>query len=175
MGDLLFLIGMVTPALKLVLLPSVRIRRARAADVPAMIVLEQQSPPAAHWSQPQYQDLFESGQQRSGRFAWILEDENGTPEILGFLVAHRVDDEWELENIVVAETARRQGVGSRLISEFVAHARSLQGSRIFLEVRQSNHSARALYGKIGFQETGLRKSYYSNPPEDAILCRLSLY
>jgi ribosomal-protein-alanine N-acetyltransferase len=155
----------------------VRIRRAIPADIPAMMRLEQQSPPAAHWSEQRYKDSFEfvGLQQRSERFAWIAEDERGAPEIVGFIVAHRVDAEWELENIVVAETARRQGVGSRLINEFVAHARSLQSSGIFLEVRQSNQRARALYRKEGFEDTGLRKSYYSDPPEDAILCRLSLY
>jgi ribosomal-protein-alanine N-acetyltransferase len=91
------------------------------------------------------------------------------------MVAHRVDAEWELENVVVAETARRRGVGTLLLEELIAHARSSEGSGIFLEVRQSNQNARALYRRVGFEETGLRKSYYSDPPEDAILCRLSLY
>jgi [ribosomal protein S18]-alanine N-acetyltransferase len=55
------------------------------------------------------------------------------------------------------------------------HARAQRGSGIFLEVRESNQSARALYRKVGFKETGLRRSYYADPTEDAILCRLSLY
>jgi ribosomal-protein-alanine N-acetyltransferase len=161
-----------------------RIRRANVADVPAMMDLERQSS-AAHWSRQQYEGLFAStgSQQVSVRFPWVVEDEseahpdkasNEVPEVLAFLIAHRVDSEWELENIVVARAARRQGVGTRLLSEFVAHARSERGSGIYLEVRESNHSARALYRKAGFEETGLRKSYYADPPEDAILCRLSL-
>jgi [ribosomal protein S18]-alanine N-acetyltransferase len=163
----------------------VRVRRANAADVPAMMDLDRESPAAAHWSQRQYEALFDtSGQQRSERLAWVVNDEDGAqpekdsnkaPEILAFLIARRVDAEWELENIVVAETVRRRGVGMRLLSELVAHARAEQGIAVFLEVRESNQSARALYRKVGFEETGLRKSYYSNPPEDAILCRLSLY
>jgi ribosomal-protein-alanine N-acetyltransferase len=141
-----------------------------------MMALEQQSPPAAHWSQQRYQDLFDpaSSQQRSERFAWIAGDESGAPEIVGFMVAHRVDAEWELENIVVAFRARRQGVATLLVDALIAHARAAQGNGIFLEVRQSNQSARNLYRNVGFEETGLRKSYYSNPPEDAILCRLRL-
>jgi ribosomal-protein-alanine acetyltransferase len=141
-----------------------------------MMHLVQQSPLAAHWSRQQYEGLFVAAatQQRSARLAWIAEDASRTPEIVGFMVAHRVDAEWELENIVVAETARRQGVGSRLLGELVAQARAAQGSGIFLEVRQSNQSGRALYRKVGFEETGLRKSYYADPPEDAILCRLRL-
>jgi [ribosomal protein S18]-alanine N-acetyltransferase len=114
----------------------------------------------------------------------LAEDDGGTqPEgvfharsgLLAFLIAHRIDAEWELENIVVAETTRRQGVATRLLGEFVAHARAEHGSAVFLEVRESNLGARALYRKAGFTEMGLRKSYYSNPPEDAIVCRLSLY
>jgi ribosomal-protein-alanine N-acetyltransferase len=65
-------------------------------------------------------------------------------------------------------------VGARLVGEFVKHARAARGSEIFLEVRESNEAARGLYRKMGFEATGLRKSYYSDPAEDAILCRLGL-
>ena len=115
------------------------------------------------------------GEQRSERWAWVAEDECESRGILALLVAQRVDAEWELENIVVAEAARRQRIGTQLLQEFSAYARTERGSRIFLEVRESNQSARALYRKMGFEETGLRKSYYSNLSEDAILCSLSLY
>jgi ribosomal-protein-alanine N-acetyltransferase len=141
-----------------------------------MMDLDGQNPSAAHWSLNQYQALFvTTSEQNSERWAWIAEDHGQLPRILGFLVAQRVDAEWELENIVVAETARRRGVGTRLLNELVTKARAEQGSRIFLEVRESNQRARALYQKAGFKETGLRKSYYSKPEEDAILCSLRLY
>jgi ribosomal-protein-alanine N-acetyltransferase len=141
-----------------------------------MMDLECQSPTAAHWSRQRYEGsvVTASGQQQSERLAWIVEEERGAPEILAFLIAHRLDAEWELENIVVAASARRSGVGTRLLGEFVEHARAARGSEIFLEVRESNEGARALYRKMGFEETGLRKSYYSDPTEDAILCRLRL-
>jgi ribosomal-protein-alanine acetyltransferase len=151
-----------------------------------MMDLERQIPTAGHWSPQQYAGLFvtTSGEQRSERLALVVEGEGAAepgkvsseaPEILGFLVAHRVDAEWELENLVVAEMARRRGVGTRLLGALVAQARTRQDTGIFLEVRESNQSARALYRKAGFKETGLRESYYANPTEDAILCRLSLY
>ncbi len=163
-----------------------RIRPAIAADIAAIMELERRSPSAGHWSRSQYDVLFatSSNKPRSERFALLTEDDSGVqPErashaasgILAFLIAHRIDAEWELENIVVAETARRRGVASQLLGELIAHARAEQGAVVFLEVRESNQSARALYRKAGFTETGLRKSYYSNPPEDAILCRLALY
>lgn len=158
-----------------------RVRQANAADVPAMMDLDRESPTAAHWSRQQYEDLFLITSDRSKHFAWVVEDEaealsgNIAREILAFLAAQRVDAEWELENIVVAGTARRRGLGARLLAELIAHARAEQGSHIFLEVRESNQSARALYRKLGFEETGLRKSYYFDAPEDAILYRLRLY
>ena len=142
-----------------------------------MMALQRESPAAAQWSQEQYEVLFAnaSAEQNSERLAWIADGEGRALGIIAFLVAQRVDAEWELENIVVAGTVRRRGVGARLLGEFIGHARVKQGSGIFLEVRESNQSARALYRKLGFEETGLRKSYYSNPPEVAILCHLSLY
>jgi [ribosomal protein S18]-alanine N-acetyltransferase len=141
-----------------------------------MMNLEEQSPAAGHWSRQQYESFFVSVSraQQSERLTWVAEDEADAPEFLGFLVAHRIDADWELENMVVAAKARRRGVGTRLLGELVAQARSAHAREIFLEVRESNHNARALYRKAGFEETGLRKGYYSDPPEDAILCRLRL-
>jgi ribosomal-protein-alanine N-acetyltransferase len=144
------------------------------------MALEKQNPLAAHWTQPQYDSLFLPATigEPSQRFAWVADDESRgedrTIPILGFLVAHKVDTGWELENIAVSETSHRRGVGTLLLAALIAHARSAKGSRIFLEVRESNHTARALYRKAGFEEAGLRKGYYANPAEDAILYRLSL-
>ena len=150
-----------------------------------MIELEHQSPPAAHWSRQQYEGLFATSDLGSPPcFIWVVEEADetraemvsGAPHrMLAFLVAHRVDNEWDLENIVVAEEFQRRGVATRLLREFVDHARAKNANAIFLEVRQSNESARALYRKLGFVETGSRKGYYVTPPEDAVLYRLSFY
>ena len=151
-----------------------------------MMDIEIQSPGAAHWSRQQYECLFStSGSQGpSERLAWVVENDSqkqpdevpdGKSELLGFLVARRIDKEWELENIVVAETVRRRGIGTLLLAELIAHARAERGSSILLEVRDSNQRARELYRRMGFEETGSRKSYYAGPAEDAILWRLCLY
>jgi ribosomal-protein-alanine N-acetyltransferase len=161
-----------------------------------MIELNHQSPTAAHWSIQQYQSLFpemstvgvspvspaELDAPLSQRVILVAEDISETlretaaagHRIVAFLVARRVDKDWELENIVVAEESQRHGLGSRLLRDLIKHARTKDGNSIFLEVRQSNQSARAFYHKMGFVECGSRKSYYSNPPEDAVLYRLSL-
>jgi ribosomal-protein-alanine N-acetyltransferase len=80
-----------------------------------------------------------------------------------------------LENIVVAEEFRHQGIGRRLLTEFIEHARVQNGKGVFLEVRESNQNARALYSRLGFETAGSRKAYYSNPLEDAVLYRLALW
>jgi ribosomal-protein-alanine N-acetyltransferase len=158
----------------------VRLRSAKVEDIPAMMALEQQCPGAAHWSRQQYEKLFpsENVPQPSKRFAWVAED-GEPPAIVGFLVSHNlvshnIDQEWELENIAVAEPERRRGVGTLLLSQLSAHARNAGGTEIFLEVRESNQNARALYSRLGFQEQGSRKSYYSNPTEEAVLYRVKL-
>lgn len=160
------------------------LRHAIAADIPAILDLEHQSPSAAHWSRQQYENLFVSacGQQRSQSYVWVIELGGGaqreiqseTPEIAAFLVARRVDPEWELENLVVFSAARRRGMGTFLLREFVENVRAGGDKAIFLEVRESNQGARSLYGKLGFEEAGLRKNYYSDPVEDAIVCRLRI-
>jgi [ribosomal protein S18]-alanine N-acetyltransferase len=161
------------------------VRQANVADVPAIMEVGRDSVTTSHWSRRLYEGqlAITSRQKHAERVSWVVEDENAAlpkktpgkaPEILAFLLAHRVLQDWELENIVVKGTARRRGIGTCLLGEFIAYARAQQGARILLEVRESNHSARALYRKFDFEETGLRKGYYANPPEDAIVCQLRL-
>lgn len=149
---------------------STPLRPATAADIPAMMALEQQSPAAAHWSRRQYETSFDPADLSPAPTHFILVAEAGDPPaITAFLVSHHIDAEWELENIVVTETARRRGVATLLLNELISHARAGDGRAIFLEVRESNLSARALYKKLGFHEQGLRKNYYSQPLENALI------
>lgn len=143
-----------------------------------MIRLERQSRSAAHWAQDEYDNLF-LPETPFARFAWVVEEDtarepssDADSKILGFLIAQQIDSEWELENIVVGETSRRNGYGKRLVKELVSFAQSRRGQCIFLDVRESNRAARALYEKLGFTRQGLRKNYYTNPQEEAILYRL---
>jgi len=162
-----------------------RVRLANSADVAAMMKVELQSPSAAHWSQGQYERLFPDTDHNlaSKHFAWVVENESAgqsekaggeESELLALLVARRIGSEWELENMAVVPSVRRQGAGTLLLQKLIAQARAEDGKSIFLEVRESNVGALALYRRFGFEQTGIRKSYYSDPPEDAFLCRLAL-
>jgi len=148
----------------------IRIRAATAVDVPAIMAIERQSSNAGHWSEDQYTQMFS---ENSRRLVLIVES-SSTGFIVGFLVAHQVAAEWELENVAVSMDHRRHGIAEKLLRELIATATKMAGTSIFLEVRESNTAARRLYEKIGFRRMGVRKSYYQNALEDAILYRLHL-
>jgi tRNA threonylcarbamoyladenosine biosynthesis protein TsaB len=146
-----------------------KIRSAAPADIPALMALEKQASAGAHWSSAQYQTAF-SGESPP-RVALVLEEKAG---MRGFLIARALGNEWEIENIVIAGSARRRGLGTKLLGEFLKIARSRGAKAVFLEVRESNLAARRLYEKLRFMENGRRKLYYREPDEDAIVCTFHL-
>ena len=86
--------------------------------------------------------------------------------VAGFAVFRGVGEgEWELLNIAVARTFRRQGVARELLA-------ALPLGRIFIEVRASNTAARTFYERTGFTVLGLRRGYYQSPIEDGIVMEL---
>jgi ribosomal-protein-alanine N-acetyltransferase len=145
----------------------IKVREGSPADIPSMIALERDSAMAAHWREQDYVRIFTSDGPLRGS---LVLEENGT--LTGFIVVGNVGSEWELENILVAETAKRRGLGTRLMFEFLGLARERGATSVFLEVRESNRPARGLYEKWGFMEAGRRKGYYAEPTEDAIVYRL---
>lgn len=133
------------------------------------MALESHAVTAAHWSVEQYREAFSS----AGPTRLFLVIEEGAI-VQGFLAARVVDREWEIENIAIAGSARRRGLGTRLLGEFLNTAHSQGGQAVFLEVRESNLAARKLYEKWAFVESGRRPGYYQGPHEDAITYRLDL-
>ena len=94
--------------------------------------------------------------------------------VVGFLVGRGVADEGELLNLAVEPLHRRAGVARQLVHVFL-HELTDNGARaVFLEVRESNAGARALYRNLGFQEVGVRARYYRKPVENAVVMRCSL-
>jgi ribosomal-protein-alanine N-acetyltransferase len=134
-----------------------------------MMAMASQAPTAAQWPREHFEQAIQISQPR--RVMLVLEDQTA---ILAFLVARAVANEWELENIAVAHDARRRGIGSRILSEFLDMAQQQKAEAIFLEVRESNHAAFAFYQKWAFEEVGRRTNYYTGPKEDALVYRLTL-
>jgi ribosomal-protein-alanine N-acetyltransferase len=142
----------------------VTIRSATPDDLPALLSIEQQAAQAAHWTIGHYQARFADGVMLVGE---KKDEEKGI--IVGFVCARDIADEWEIENIVVAENVRRLGVGDALLNALLQRVREKANAAVRLEVRESNEAARRLYEKHGFHESGRRREYYKNPAEDAVL------
>jgi ribosomal-protein-alanine acetyltransferase len=152
----------------------VKIRPATPFDIPQMIAIERATSTAAHWGEGQYAALFDSASiPRIVLVAEIAEQNvvsrSAVGTVLGFIVVRTLGDEWELENVMVESSLRRSGIGTRLLREALELGRRGDCKTMFLEVRESNDSARKLYKKNGFTETGRRTAYYGNPTEDAVL------
>jgi len=147
----------------------VRVRPAIGSDLARLVEIAGRSATAAQWSQGDYLKLFAPEPQQS-RTVLVVEQDGA---VVGFIVGRKVDHEWEIENIAVAGAARRNGLVSRLLGEFLNIVREHDGRDVFLEVRESNAAARALYAKWAFIEGGRRKSYYRDPAEDALILRFS--
>lgn len=167
---------------------TVHVRPARPSDQPRLVEIASHSATAAQWNQAEYFKLFaptDPGSQSQdhpqaadpqiahqnqpqSRIALVVEQD---ANVVGFIIGRQVEDEWEIENIAVTGSARRCGLGSRLIGEMLDHVRSHGGKTVFLEVRESNRAARSLYEKWAFIEVGRRKMYYQNPAEDALVLK----
>ncbi len=89
--------------------------------------------------------------------------------IAAYAVLRLLGPEAEIENICVAGPHRGRGLGNALMDEMIRLADSNFAAKIFLEVRSGNLPARALYEKKEFRELSVRKGYYSDPAEDAVV------
>jgi ribosomal-protein-alanine N-acetyltransferase len=150
----------------------VLIRNATPDDIPLIRTIEQQTESAAHWSSREYEALFSVDAPH--RVVLIAAEETGSSHVCGFVIARCGVGEWEIENVVVAENQRRRGLGGALVNQLLQAARESVITSVLLEVRPSNTAARGLYQKLGFSEVGRRPAYYRDPPEDALLLKISI-
>lgn len=89
--------------------------------------------------------------------------------VVGYCMMYYVLDEGEIARIAVEKKMRKKGVGDGLLSETISCCKKMGLTRILLDVRESNESARRFYEKHGFLQDGIRKGFYENPREDAVL------
>ena len=98
---------------------------------------------------------------------WLVAEQDGA--VCGYVGSQTVLDETDMMNIAVHPDCRRQGIAAALISELVRLLKARGSYILRLEVRQSNAPAIALYETMGFTQLGLRKNYYRNPKENALI------
>jgi [ribosomal protein S18]-alanine N-acetyltransferase len=115
-----------------------------------------------------------------GRF-FVAEDgearragRGGAAVLLGYVVALLYGVEGEIADLAVAPAARRRGTGGVLLDRVLATAMESGVRALYLEVRESNSAARALYRSRGFDLVGRRRGYYQHPREDALVLRRDL-
>ena len=99
---------------------------------------------------------------------------DGVGRLLGYVGLLAVVDEGYITNVAVRPDCRCQGVASSLLRALEARGRARNLTFLTLEVRQSNAPARALYEKLGYVQAGLRRNYYENPREDAVIMTKTL-
>jgi [ribosomal protein S18]-alanine N-acetyltransferase len=143
-----------------------RIRSALPADAAGLVTIERQA-----FSDPWSEASFREALASPWTFGLIAE---GARRVAGYLIAREVAGTGEVLNLAVAPEFRRRGIGGALLEAGLATLRRRKVDEVFLEVRESNISAQALYIGYGFRPVGQRAAYYRNPKEDALVLRLEL-
>lgn len=92
-----------------------------------------------------------------------------TDEIVGYCGVHNLGGDGEISNVAVAEKCRGKGIGYEMLELAMEEMRKEGVEAFTLEVRASNTPAIKLYEKLGFEKAGVRKNFYDNPTEDAII------
>lgn len=120
------------------------------------------------WSQKSFEEAFDS--EHITVYAVLAPD--GC--VAGFSCLMAYDDEGEILNIAAHPDMRRQGIGQTLMTAMLTEGAENGVRTFYLEVRESNTAARRLYEKNGFEALGIRKRYYTNPVENAVVMRKTI-
>jgi len=145
------------------------IRRMEERDLPAVLAIERLSFP-----NPWHESTFRGEiQNRSISYPWVIVREPGS-HVVGYIIFWKIGEEVQVNNIAVHPDFRRRGLGEALLRKVISWVKQQGAQYITLEVRQSNLAAQALYFKLGFKPVGIRRFYYSNPVEDALVMMLDL-
>jgi ribosomal-protein-alanine N-acetyltransferase len=109
----------------------------------------------------------------NNKFAvYIVLEEND--KIIGYCGTWIVIDEAHVTNIAILPEYRGKNLGEALLGNLISTAREMGARSMTLEVRVTNHVAQSLYRKFGFQNGGIRKNYYSDNQEDALIMWVNL-
>jgi [ribosomal protein S18]-alanine N-acetyltransferase len=141
--------------------PPLEIRTLAYSDLPQVTAIERRAFPTP-WSLAMF--VLELSKP-SGLCLAALRDDG---RLCGYTICSRYDLDWHIMNVAVDPPDRRQGVASALLAELYRRADDAQ-ARFTLEVRRSNQEAIALYTRDGFRVAGMRRRYYQDNGEDALI------
>ena len=114
------------------------------------------------WSEKAFRDSMESD-----NTIYIVAKENDN--VAGYAGMYLSFEEGNITNVAVNPLSRRKGIGEKIVRDILNRAYEKGVRDFFLEVRETNSVAIALYEKIGFKEEGIRKNFYDKPRENALI------
>ena len=142
-------------------------RYMREEDIEQVLVVEQ-----ASFTVPWSREAFYN-ELHNNKFAvyMVLEEDN---KIIGYCGTWIVIDEAHVTNVAILPEFRGRKLGETMLRKLMSVSREMGAKSMTLEVRVTNHVAQSLYRKLGFQNGGIRKNYYSDNQEDALVMWVNL-
>ena len=137
------------------------VRKMQPKDLPKVCEIEKDNF-SLQWSEKSF---LESMERDDTIFLTALVDE----EVAGYVGCYCIAGEGEITNVAVKDTYRRMGIGGKLLEELYKEAELLECREFLLEVRESNEAAIGLYTRQGFVKEGIRKNFYEQPVENAVI------
>jgi ribosomal-protein-alanine N-acetyltransferase len=138
---------------------AVQIRRLTYADLPQVVAIERRA-----FTTPWSLAMFVLELSKASGVCLAAEADG---ELVGYLVCSRYDTIWHVMNVAVEPDRVRRGIASALIGALIE--RIGDDAQLTLEVRKSNQGAVALYERFGFRAAGVRRRYYADNGEDAVI------
>ena len=137
------------------------VRKMQPKDLPKVCEIEKDNF-SLPWSEKSF---LESMERDDTIFLTALVEE----EVAGYVGCYCIAGEGEITNVAVKDTYRRMGIGGKLLEELYKEAELLECREFLLEVRESNEAAIGLYTRQGFVKEGIRKNFYEQPVENAVI------
>ena len=145
---------------------NIYIRKARAEDIDSIYSIKQEQ-----FLNPWKKDFFSNELSHDISYFYVAEDRE-TNKILGYIIFWIIEETLELHDIAVRGEHKKKGIGFLMMNVLLKIARARKVEELFLEVRKSNIEAIKFYETFNFKQIGVRKNYYKNPIEDALVFRL---
>jgi [ribosomal protein S18]-alanine N-acetyltransferase len=139
---------------------AIEVRRLTYADLPQVVAIERRAFPTP-WSLAMF--VLELSKPSGFCLAAMVEE-----ELVGYLVCSRYDTVWHVMNVAVDPDRRRRGIASALLGALLERL-DAPDAQLTLEVRRSNRGAVELYERFGFRAAGVRRRYYADNGEDAVV------
>jgi ribosomal-protein-alanine N-acetyltransferase len=140
---------------------AVQIRVLQISDLPMIEAIERRAYPTP-WSRSMFaSELAKPTSICLGAFEGL--------DLIGYVINSRYVDAWHIMNVAVAPDHQRRGVATRLLERLIELTRGDERRGYTLEVRVSNEAAIRLYEQLGFEPRGIRRGYYTDNREDALI------